>query len=55
MNFTIIAVGKLKEKYLEDACKEYLKRLSQYNPEIIELTPERLSDNPSENEIRNAL
>ncbi|MGN0444007.1 MAG: 23S rRNA (pseudouridine(1915)-N(3))-methyltransferase RlmH [Acutalibacteraceae bacterium] len=55
MNFTIIAVGKLKEKYLEDACKEYRKRLSQYNPEIIELTPERLSDNPSESEIKNAL
>lgn len=55
MNFTIIAVGKLKEKYLEDACREYQKRLSQFKPEIIELTPERLSDNPSENEIKNAL
>lgn len=55
MNFTIIAVGKLKEKYLEDACREYQKRLSQFRPEIIELTPERLSDNPSENEIKNAL
>ena len=55
MNFTIIAVGKLKEKYLEDACREYTKRLSQYKPEIIELTPERLSENPSENEIKGAL
>lgn len=55
MNFKIIAVGKLKEKYLEDACKEYLKRLSAFNPEIIEITPERLSEQPSENEIKNAL
>lgn len=55
MNFTIIAVGKLKEKYLEDACNEYLKRLSKYNPKIIEIPPEKLSDSPSENEIKNAL
>lgn len=55
MNFTIIAVGKLKEKYLEDACNEYLKRLSKFNPKIIEIPPEKLGDSPSENEIKNAL
>ena len=55
MNFTIICVGKLKEKYLEDACKEYKKRLSHQKLEIIEIPPEKLSDNPSENEIKNAL
>lgn len=55
MNFTIIAVGKLKEKYLEDACNEYLKRLSKFSPKIIEIPPEKLSDSPSENEIKNAL
>lgn len=55
MNFTIIAVGKLKEKYLEDACNEYMKRLSKFNPRIIEIPPEKLSDSPSENEIKNAL
>lgn len=55
MNFTIIAVGKLKEKYLEDACNEYMKRLSRFNPRIIEIPPEKLSDSPSENEIKNAL
>lgn len=55
MNFTIIAVGKLKEKYLEDACNEYLKRLSKFNPKIIEIPPEKLSDSPSENEIKNVL
>lgn len=55
MNFTIICVGKLKEKYLEDACKEYKKRLSHQKLEIIEIPPERLSDDPTENEIKNAL
>jgi len=34
----IICVGKLKEKYLTDACLEYLKRISKYtNVELIEL------------------
>ena len=34
----IIAVGKLKEKYLNDAKEEYLKRLSKYSKiEIIEI------------------
>jgi len=27
---TIIVVGKLKEKYLVDGCREYLKRLGRY-------------------------
>ena len=34
----IICVGKIKEKYLKDAIKEYQKRLSKYTKlEIIEL------------------
>lgn len=34
----IICVGKLKEKYLVDACLEYQKRISKYtNIQIIEL------------------
>ena len=34
----IICVGKLKEKYLTDACLEYRKRISKYtNIELIEL------------------
>lgn len=56
MNITIICLGKLKEKYLRDAVDEYLKRISAYGkPGVIELTPVRLSDNPSQNEIDNAL
>ena len=56
MNITVIALVKLKEKYLTDAINEYIKRLSAYGkPQIIELNPVRLSDNPSQTEIDNAL
>ena len=52
----IIALGRLKEKYLRDAADEYIKRLKGYcDLEIIELNPVKLSDNPSEKEIDAAL
>ena len=48
----IIAVGKLKEKYLSDACSEYLKRLKAFSKtDIIEIGEYRCSDNPSPAEI----
>ena len=38
MRFTIVAVGKLKERFWADACAEYLKRLQPYaKTEIVEL------------------
>ncbi len=53
---TVIALGKLKEKYLRDAVLEYEKRLSRYcDFEIIEIEPVKLPDNPSSAEIQNAL
>lgn len=56
INVTIICIGKLKEKYLKDACDEYIKRLSGLcKLNITELAAERLSDNPSQKEIENAL
>ena len=56
LNITIIAVGKLKEQYLRDASAEYQKRLSTLcKLNIIEVNPEKLSDNPSAKEIENAL
>ncbi len=56
MNITVIALGKLKEKYLKDAITEYSKRISAYGKlDIIELNPVRLSDNPSQTEIDAAL
>ena len=52
----IIALGKLKEKYLRDAGDEYSKRLSRYcDLKMTELNPVTLSDNPSKSEIENAL
>lgn len=49
---TVIAVGKLKEKYLKDACNEYLKRLCSYSKvNIVEIGEERCGDNPSQSEI----
>ena len=56
MNITVIALGKLKEKYLRDEVDEYTKRISAYGKvDIIELNPVRLSDSPSQTEIDNAL
>lgn len=56
LGVTIICLGKLKEKYLRDASDEYSKRLSAFcKLNIVELTPEKLSDNPSQKEIENAL
>lgn len=48
MNIRIIAIGKLKKKYWQDAVKEYAKRLSAYcRLEIIELKESPLRANPS--------
>lgn len=56
LTVNIITVGKLKEKYLCDAIKEYSKRLSvMCKLNIVELSEQRLSDNPSEKEINSAL
>lgn len=42
MKITVIAVGRIKEKYLKDAIDEYSKRLSKYvNLEIIEIPDEK--------------
>ena len=41
----IICVGKLKEKYLVDACLEYTKRINKYTKlEIIELKDSNIKD-----------
>ncbi len=56
IGITIICLGKLKESYLKDASAEYIKRLSAFTKlSVIELTPEKLPDNPSEKQIENAL
>lgn len=49
MNITILAVGKLKEKYWKDAIEEYSKRLSRYCTfRITEVKESLLRANPSE-------
>ena len=48
MNIKIIAVGKLKEKYLKQGVQEYQKRLGAYcKIEIIEVNDEPIGDNAS--------
>ncbi|MDP4469174.1 23S rRNA (pseudouridine(1915)-N(3))-methyltransferase RlmH [Staphylococcus hyicus] len=52
MKITIIAVGKLKEKYWKKAIAEYEKRLSAYTKvEIIEVPDEKAPENMSDKEI----
>ena len=52
---TVLCVGKLKEAFYEQAVKEYEKRLSRCcKLELLELPEQRLGDEPSEAEIRQA-
>ena len=56
MNIILLCVGKLKENYLKEACKEYEKRLSAFcRVTVEEIEAERLSENPSETETASAL
>lgn len=49
MKISVIAVGKIKEKYLKDAVTEYSKRLSRYcKLEIIEVADEKTPNQASE-------
>ena len=49
---TLIAMGKLKEKFYLSACEEYLKRMKAYcNFKIIELPESRLPGNPTPGDI----
>ena len=51
MNITIVAVGKLKEKYLKQGIEEYLKRLHTYaRVEIVEVADEKAPEELSEAE-----
>lgn len=52
MNINIIAVGKVKEKYLAAAADEYAKRLSRFTRlNIIEIADEKIPGNASEKEL----
>ena len=56
LSVKIITVGTLKESYLRDAVAEYSKRLSAFcKLSVVQLKESKLSDNPSEKEITQAL
>lgn len=49
MNVDVIAVGKIKEKYIQEGIKEYKKRLSGYcKLNIIEVADEKVPDDSSD-------
>lgn len=51
MKITILAVGKIKEKFFREAIAEYEKRLSRYcKMEILEVADEKTPDHASETE-----
>ena len=56
VDVTIICVGKLKEKFYQEAAAEYVKRLGGYcKLNVVELPEQKLSKNPSLGEIQAAL
>lgn len=49
MKIKILALGKIKEKFLKDGIDEFLKRLTPYTSvEIVELTPVEIKDNQTD-------
>ena len=56
VDVTVICVGKLKEKFYQEAAAEYAKRLKGYcKLSIVELAEQKLSKNPSLGEILAAM
>ena len=56
LSVVLVCVGRLKEKFYEDAAAEYAKRLSAYcKLTVVELPEQRLPRNPSLGEIQSAL
>ncbi len=56
MKINIVAVGNLKEKYLLDCEKEYMKRLTRFHSvNLIELPEEKLPKNYSSADISKCL
>ena len=52
MNIDIIAIGKIKEKYIKEAIKEFQKRLSRYcKLKLIELDDEKAPQNLSNKDM----
>lgn len=53
MRIKIIALGKIKEKFLKDGIGEFVKRLTPYTAfEIVELSPVEIKDNQIEKALQ---
>lgn len=53
MKITILCVGKVKEKFYQEAIKEFQKRLSRYcKLNIVEVNDEKTAENASSVEIK---
>ena len=56
MKITIVAAGKIKEKYLSLGIAEFTKRLTPFaNVSIVEIQEEKMKENPSEAEKQKTL
>ena len=56
MKIRILAIGKIKEKYLKDGIEEYISRIRPYSQiEIVEVNDESIPDNPNDSEIKKAI
>ena len=53
---TVLCVGKLKDRYYQEAAAEYVKRLGRHcKLDVVELPESRLPEDPSPGEIQRAL
>lgn len=50
LHIDIVAVGKLKERFWEDACAEYQKRLSRYAKVVVNEIPDKSTKTESSTE-----
>ena len=56
MKIRILAIGKIKEKYLKEGIEEYVSRIRPYSQiEIVEVNDESIPDNPNESEVKKAI
>lgn len=56
MSVTVLAVGKLKEKFFQEAVDEYTKRLGGYCKfQLIQLKEETVGNHPSPTEVTQAM
>lgn len=56
MKINVVVVGDLKEKYLVEACKEYIKRISRFHTlEVITIAEEKLPKTLNEADVSKAL